>query len=84
MTTNLLVFKACSIVAFSVALAACGGGSSDTAQGSNAGIGSAPRDSFIAVVLAMVATSPDKAEPQEVDSVTATFPQNAEPDAMGG
>ena len=83
MTTNALVFKACSIAAFSVSLAACGGGSNDTDQSTNAGTGGAPRDSFFAVVLAMVATSPDNAEPQEIDSVTATSPQNAEPDAMG-
>ena len=82
MTSNPLFLKACSIVALTFALAACGGGgSSDSVQGANTG--SPSQDSFFAVVFAMVATSPDNTEPQEVESITATSPQNAEPSAMG-
>lgn len=85
MTSNSLFFKACSTAAFTLALAACGGGgsSSDTVQGANTNTGSPSQDSFFATVFAMVASSPDNAEPQEVDSIAATSPQNAEPSAMG-
>ncbi|MBC7446376.1 MAG: hypothetical protein H7273_13055 [Polaromonas sp.] len=86
MTKPLLFSKACSAVALTLALAACGGGggsgSGDAVQGASAG--GPPRDNFFALVLAMVATSLDNAEPQEIDAITATFPQGDEPSTVGG
>ena len=78
-----LFFKTCGIAGISVALAACGGGSgNDTVQGLDSGA-KAPQDSFFAVVLAMVATSSDTSEPQDINAVTPTSVDNAEPSAMG-
>lgn len=84
MTSKTLFIKACSTAAVTLALAACGGsgGGGDTVQGDNTG--SPSQDSFFALVFAMVASSPDNAEPQEVDAVTATSPQDAEPSAVDG
>jgi len=79
-TKNLTLLKVCGSVAVTLAVAACGGGSSDTVQGPNTG-GSASQDSFFALVLAMVASSPDNVEPKDIDAITATSPQNAEPSA---
>lgn len=83
MTSKTLFIKACSTVAVTLALAACGGGGGgDAVQGDNTGRPS--QDSFFALVFAMVSSSPDNAEPQEVDAVTATSPQDAEPSAVDG
>ena len=84
MTKNSLVLKVCGSAAVTLAIAACGGGSSgsDTVQGTSTG-GSASQDSFFALVLAMVASSPDNVEPKDIDAITATSPQNAEPSATG-
>ena len=87
MTSKTLFLKACSTAAVTLALAACGGsgGSGEAVQGGNTGnTGGPSQDSFFALVFAMVASSPDNAEPQEVDAVNATLPQDAEPSAMGG
>lgn len=83
MTKNSLVLKVCGSAAVTLAIAACGGGSSgDSVQGTSTG-GSASQDSFFALVLAMVASSPDNVEPKDIDAITATSPQNAEPSATG-
>ncbi len=84
MTKNSLVFKVCGGVVVTLAIAACGGGSSsgDTVQGTNTG-SSASQDSFFALVLAMVASSPDNIEPKDIDAITVTSPQNAEPSPTG-
>ena len=84
MTSHLSLLKACSALALTLAVAACGGGggSGDSVQGASAD--GAPRDSFFALVLAMVATPLDNAEPQEIDAITATFPEGSEPSAVGG
>ena len=84
MTSSSIFLKACGTVASTLALAACGGGSSDVVQGANANTGSPSQDKFFAAVFAMVATNPDNTEPQDIDSITATFPQDAEPSALGG
>ena len=62
-------------------LAAC----SDSGDGGNSGGGpSGPlADSFIALVTAMVATSPDDADARETDSVTATSPDDVDATALG-
>jgi len=85
-TKNLTVLKVCGSVVVTLAVAACGGGSSgDSVQGTNGTNtgGSALQDSFFALVLAMVASSPDNVEPKDIDAITATSPQNAEPSATG-
>ena len=82
MTSHLSFLKACSAVALTLAVAACGGGGGDSVQGASAD--GSPRDSFFALVLAMVETPLDNAEPQEIDAITATFPQGTEPSAVGG
>lgn len=84
MTKNSLVFKVCGSVVVTLVIAACSGGSSsDGVQGTNTG-GSASQDSFFALVFAMVASSPDNVEPKDIDAITVTSPQNAEPSATGG
>lgn len=84
MTKPLSFLKVCSAVALTLALAACGGGGGggDAVQGASAG--GPPRDSFFALVLAMVATPLDNTEPQEIDAITTTFPQGDEPSAVDG
>ena len=88
MTSKTLFIKACSTAAVTLALAACGGGGSsgDAVQGGSTtgNAGRPSQDSFFAFVVAMVASSPDSAEPQEIDAVTATPAQNTEPSAVGG
>lgn len=89
MTKNSTVLKVCGSVAVMLAVAACGGGSGgDSVQGisGNSGTntgGSGSQDSFFALVLEMVASSPDNVEPKDIDAITVTSPQNAEPSATG-
>ena len=82
MTSHLSFLKACSAAVLTLAVAACGGGGGDSVQGASAD--GPPRDSFFTLVLAMAATPLDDAEPQEIDAITATFPQGAEPSAVDG
>ena len=86
MTSKTLFIKACSTAAVTLALAACGGsgGGGDAVGGNTDNAGSPSQDSFFALVFAMVTSSPDDAEPQEIDAVTATSPQDTEPSAVGG
>ena len=62
-------------------LAAC----SDSGDGGNSGGGpSGPlADSFIVLVTALVATSPDDADARETDSVTATSPDDVDTTPLG-
>ena len=62
-------------------LAAC----SDSGDGGNSSGGpSGPlADSFIVLVTALVATSPDDADARETDSVTATSPDDVDTTPLG-
>lgn len=69
-------FKSCALTLLTMALAACGSGGDDVAGGG----GSTPgvQDTFFSQVKALIATSPDTAEPREIDSIVLTSPENTE------
>ena len=75
-----IFFKAVALTALTLAVAACGSsGDDEVGQGPGNGDGTSAQDSFFTAVKALIASSPDDAEPKEVDSFTATTPENSEP-----
>ena len=61
---------------FVASLAGCGGGSGG---GSASGSGA---DTFVAAALQVAASSPDDAEPVDVETIPKTMPEMAEPVAL--
>lgn len=66
-------------------LSACGGGGG----GGGGGVASGPApgtgcsgDSFFCAVLAVIAISPDDAEPVDITAIAATSPETTEPTAL--
>ena len=74
-----IFFKAAALTLLTLGLAACGG--SDNFAGDPGG-GGPVRDSFIAAVNGLIATTSDTIEPREIDSITATSPEDSEPVAL--
>ncbi len=70
-------------LALALALAACGG---DSGNNNNAGAGVPPgQDSFVAAVNALIVSgTSDSTEPREIDTLTATSPEDSEPSALDG
>lgn len=62
-----------AILAAAALLSGCGGG------GGGGGGTSTATDSFIAAVQQIIATSPDNAEPTDVEAVAVTGSETAEP-----
>lgn len=76
------LLQAATATALLLSLAACGGGSSGTAStaADNTGATQAPAtDSFLSRVAALIGTTSDTAEPQDIGSVQATTPDSTEP-----
>lgn len=73
------LIQAATAAALAMTLAGCGGGG-DSGGSTNAGADQAPAaDSFLSRVAALVGASTDTAEAQDIGSVQATTPDNAEP-----
>lgn len=71
------IFKIVPVLLAALALIACsGGGRQGQGQTGSAG---GNGDPFIAAVQQLSATSPEDAEPADVDAVTVTTPESAEP-----
>ncbi|MDY7540000.1 hypothetical protein QN372_18940 [Undibacterium sp. RTI2.1] len=69
-------------IALTATLTACGGSSSSNNNGGDTGTSPPPVtliDTFTQFVLNLVGTSADTSEPQAIDSVTVTAPENSEP-----
>jgi hypothetical protein len=66
-------------IAATVSLVGCGSGGGGAGT-SGTGSGS---DIFVANVLQLSATTPDDAEPADVDGITTTAPEDAEPVNIG-
>lgn len=81
MLSHQIFFKVLGAAALALTVAACGSNNNDDDHGSN-GTGAA-QGAFFATVLALVATSPDDTEPREIESISATSSEDAEPFALG-
>ncbi len=72
-------------ITLTATLTACGGSSSSNNNGGDTGTSPPPPppvtliDTFTQFVLNLVGTSADTTEPQAIDSVTVTAPENSEP-----
>ena len=75
-------------LAAAIALAACGGSNDRVHEPGPGGGGTTPPpppvagDSFFAQVLARVASLLDNDEPVAIDAITATTPENTEPEPV--
>lgn len=78
---KLKLVTSAALVALTITLSACGGGSSDGNGGLivSPGTVSPVADSFFTAVLALIGTSPDNTEPTDITAVAATSPDNTEP-----
>lgn len=78
-----IFFKAVALTVLTLAVAACGDSDNgQVGQGPGNGGGTPAQDSFFTAVSALIASSPDDTEPREVDSITATTPENSEPTGL--
>ena len=62
-----------------MALSGCGGSSSSDTGTTPVTPPVSMLDTFYSVVASLIGTSPDTTEPQSVDAVTVTTPDNTEP-----
>lgn len=79
MKSKSLTILAIVAMVFSLGLAGCGGGHSDSASLPTNTTAAVPADSFLSQVSAIVANSSDTAEPAATDSIVATAPETTEP-----
>lgn len=80
MLNKRFLMQAAAAAALALSLAACGGGGGDSGASASAGADPAPAtDSFLSRVAALIGTSSDTAEAQDIGSVQATTPDNTEP-----
>jgi len=83
--TYQIFIKGCASTLLAMSLTACGNGGDGggLAGGSGgSGGGSVGSGAFFSEVKALVATSPDTAEPMEIDSVTVTSPETSDPESV--
>lgn len=93
MTSKHIVRSTTSAVLLALVLAGCGGGDGELqssapgtggssgsggSSGDSAGSGSSP-DAFISRVMAVIDSTSETAEPEDIGSVTGTNPEDAEP-----
>lgn len=81
--SNQLFFKGAAAAALALALGACG--DSGTAVGSGGGDGEGgglASNAFLAAVNAVIASSSETLEPREIESISATSPEDSEPAAL--
>ena len=76
-----ILFRTTAAALLTLTVAACGGSGSDGGGLSSDNAGP-PRDSFFTAVNALVVTSPDTTEPREIESISSTFPEDAEPASL--
>ncbi|MDB5777875.1 MAG: hypothetical protein JWP93_240 [Polaromonas sp.] len=95
--SNQLFFKGAAAAALALALAACGDGGTTVGSGGAEGAGGAggggaggggsgggarASDSFFAAVNALITGSSETLEPREIESLSVTSPEDAEPAAL--
>lgn len=71
-----------AVLMLSLILAGCGGGgggSGNTSARNNTGGQSIDSDSFLSRVNAIIGNNSETAEPESIESVTETTPENTEP-----
>lgn len=81
---NQIFCKVAGAAILVVGLSACGGSGSGGGFSDGSGGGTPAQDSFFATVNALVVTSPDNAEPREIDSIAVTSSEDSEPAALDG
>ena len=84
MMSNQPFFKGAAAAALALALAACGDGGTTVGSGGaeGAGGGGLSSDSFFSTVNAMISSSSETLEPIEIESISVTSPEDAEPAAL--
>lgn len=74
------LMQAAAASALLLTLAGCGGGGDGGVSGASTGAEQTPAsDSFLSRVAALIAVSSETAEAQDIGSLQATTPDNAEP-----
>ncbi len=78
--SNRIFFKVAALTVLTLGVAACGGDGGGLGSG---GGGAVPaQDSFFTAVNAVIASGRDDTDPREVDSITATSPEDSEPTSL--
>lgn len=81
--TNKQLTAAGAALLLTLALGACGGSDNDSnGGGGTPAVSAGASDSFFAQVKALIANSPENAEPVPIDSYAVTTPENIEPAAL--
>ena len=78
-----IFLKSAACLGLLLTLAGCGGDSGGGGDSANTGSSQPLADSFMAQVIAVIATSSDDTEPKNTDSITATSPENSEAASVG-